>query len=216
MAFKLPNGTTFDIEGARGSSVAITAATNANPVVITAAGHGLETGDVVAVLTGWSKLVNRSARVNVVSADTFSLDGVDTTDTDMYPAGQGVGTFEIVSGFVQIPQVTEPTMSGGEQQFTTVAFLESDQDIQIPTTKSASTMTLPVADDPAQPYVAIVEAADQDKKPRVVRANLPGGSKIHYFGYVNITKTPTLSRNNIMMRTISMALLAEPTRYNPA
>lgn len=215
MAFRLPNGTTFDIETARGSATAYTAITNANPPVVTMPAHGLETGDVVVITSGWSKLVNRGARVTVVSDDTFSLTGIDTTNTDLFPAGMGAGRLEIVSGFLQIPQITEPTANGGEQQFVTVGFLEDDQDIQIPSTKSAATLTLPVADDPDQPYVAIVEAADQDKKPRLLRANLPGGSKINYFGYVSITKTPTLARNALMTRTISVALTGEPTRYNP-
>lgn len=215
MAFKMPNGTTFDIETARGTATAFTGITNANPAVVTATGHGLETGDVVVITSGWSKLVNKGARVTVIDADSFSLTGVDTSNTDLYPAGMGAGRMEIVSGFLQIPQITTPTASGGEQQYATVGFLEDDNDIQVPTTKSAATLSLPVADDETQPYVSIVEAADQDKLPRLVRANLPNGSKIHYFGYVSITKTPTMTRNEIMMRTITVALLSEPTRFNP-
>ncbi|QKZ05825.1 phage tail protein [Pseudomonas eucalypticola] len=216
MSVKIPNGTTFEIAGTLGVAKPFTAITNANPAVVSAADNGLANGDVLVVSSGWAKLNGRPARVIAAADDTFSLENINTINASSFPAGSGAGTFQVATDWTQIAQITEPAANGGEQQFLTYGFLEDEDDRQLPTTKSASSMTLPVADDPSKDFVAIVEEADEDKEPRLIRANLPGGSKIYYYAYVSITATPTLSRNNIMTRTITLSFASRPTRYNAA
>jgi len=216
MAFTLPNGSTFDFAASAGTAVAITAITNANPAVATAAGHDLADGDVIVVTSGWSKLTGRTVRVTDVTTDSFALEGINTTNTQRYPAGAGKGSFSQVLTWVQIPQITEVATSGGDQQFLTFGFLEDDDDRQIPTTKSPASMTLTVADDPSQPYVPVVEEADEAKEVRAQRLNLPNGDQILYNSIPSITSTPTLSRNNLMTRAISLALQGRVTRYSAA
>ncbi|MBD1589788.1 phage tail protein [Pseudomonas typographi] len=216
MSVKIPNGTTFEIAATLGDATPFTAITNANPAVVTAAANGLSDGDVLVVDSGWAKLSGRPARVTAAADDSFSLENINTISLDSYPAGSGAGTYKVATDWTQIAQITEPAANGGDQQFLTYGFLEDDDDRQMPTTKSANSMTLPVADDPSKDFVAIVEEADEDKKPRLIRANLPGGSKIYYYAYVSITATPTLSRNNLMTRTITLSLASRVTRYNAA
>lgn len=214
MSVKIPNGTTFEIAAILSTAKAFTAISNAKPAVLAAAAHGLADGDVIVIGSAWAKLNGRPARVIDSEIGEFAAEGVDTTSVKSYPAGSGAGTVRSASGWTQISQITEPAANGGEQQFLTYGFLEDDDDRQLPTTKSASSMALPVADDPAQAYVAIVEAADEDKEPRLVRANLPGGATIYYYAYVSITATPTMNRNNIMTRTITLSFASRPTRFN--
>lgn len=58
---------------------AITNVTNASPAVITAAGHGLTTGQRVLQLgVGGATGVNGMARANVIDADNYSLIDIDT------------------------------------------------------------------------------------------------------------------------------------------
>lgn len=214
MSVKIPNGTTFEIAAILSTAKAFTAISNAKPAVLAASAHGLADGDVIVIDSAWAKLNGRPARVIDSEIGEFAAEGVDTTSVKSYPAGSGAGTVRSASGWTQISQITEPAANGGEQQFLTYGFLEDDDDRQLPTTKSASSMALPVADDPAQAYVAIVEAADEDKEPRLVRANLPGGATIYYYAYVSITATPTMNRNNIMTRTITLSFASRPTRFN--
>ncbi|WKN20809.1 phage tail protein [Azotobacter vinelandii] len=213
MGFKLPNGSTVEVASAYAAAVAFTAITNANPAVATAAGHTLQNGDIVLVESGWAGLNGRLARVTGVAADNFSLEGFDTTSTAKYPAGSGIGAVKKITTWVQVPQVTEVATSGGEQQFATFGFLEEDEDRQLPTTKSPSSMTLTVADDPALAYVSVVEAADEGRGLEAARLNLPDGSSILYGAYLSITTTPTLSRNNLMTRAVTLSLAGRPTRY---
>jgi hypothetical protein len=216
MAFRLPNGSTFDFAEEYGPDVTITAISNGNPAVASAAGHTLVEGDIVVVTSGWVKLTGRAFKVGEVAAGTFELLGVNTTSTQSYPAGTSAGTAKKVSKWVNIPQITEVASSGGEQQFYQFGFLEEDEDRQIPTTKSPSTLTLTVADDPSQPYVPVVEAADELKEERIQRLNLVNGDVILYNSIASITNTPSLTRNQIMVRTITLAQQGRVTRYKAA
>ncbi|QQX60946.1 phage tail protein [Pseudomonas chlororaphis] len=216
MSFKLPNGSTFEIAAAYGTAVLVTALSNANPAAATAAAHGLAEGDVVALTSGWTRLNGRAARVSDITSGTFGLENINTTSIQAYPAGSGAGSVREVTSFAEISQITDMTSSGGDQQFLTFGFLADDDDRQIPTTKNPISLSVTVADDQSLPYVAIVEAADEDKEPRVLRLNLPNGDSILYNAYVSITSTPALSRNNLMTRTISISLTGRPTRYSAA
>jgi len=214
MGFRLPNGATLEIAAIYGAAIPVTALSNANPAVATAAAHGLTDGDIISVTSGWTRLNNRAARVADSDTGTFALENINTTNLQPYPAGSGVGSVREVIGFVEIPQITDVNTSGGDQQFLTFGFLADDDDRQIPTTKNPISMAFTVADDPELPFVAVVEAADEDKAIRVLRLNLPGGSSIIYNGYVTITATPTLGRNNLMTRVITLSLAGRPTRYS--
>ena len=210
---QMPNGATFEIASAYGTAIPFTSLSNANPAVATAAAHGLAEDDIIAVNSGWTRLDGRAVRVADIASGTFALGGVSTTNVQQYPAGSGVGSAREVTSFTEISQITELNSTGGDQQFLTYGFLADDDDRQMPTTKNPITLSITVADDPSKPYVDVCEAADDDKQPRVLRLNLPGGSSIVYNGYVSITSTPTMSRNNLMTRVISVALTGRPSRY---
>lgn len=214
MAFRLPNGSTFDFAATYGTGKTVTAITNANPAIATATAHGFAEGDVVELTSGWVKLTGRAFRVGAITTDTFELEGVNTTSVKSFPVGTSAGTAKDVATWVNIPQITEVASSGGEQQFYTFGFLEEDEDRQIPTTKSPSLLTLTVADDPAQPFVPVVEAADETKETRIQRLNLVNGDQILYNSIATITNTPSLTRNQLMTRTITLAQQGRVSRYS--
>lgn len=216
MSFRLPNGSTFDFAATYSPEVTVTSISNANPAIASATAHGFAQGDIVVLTSGWVKLTGRAFKVGTVTTDTFQLLGVDTTSTQRYPAGTSAGTAKSVETWVNIPQITEVASSGGEQQFYQFGFLEEDEDRQIPTTKSPSTLTLTVADDPDQPYVAVVEAADELKEERIQRLNLVNGDIVLYNSIASISNTPSLTRNQLMVRTITLAQQGRVTRYKGA
>lgn len=213
MAYQLPNGSTFDFAATYGPAKVVTAISNAKPASVSSVGHGFAVGDIVVVESGWLKLSGRAFRVASQTTDAFVLEGLDTTSVTRYPTGASAGTVRKVLTWVQIAQITEVAFSGGEQQFYTFAFLEESDERQIPTSKSASSMTLTVADDPSQAFVPVVEAADEDGVTRVQRLNLINGDIILYNSITSFSSTPTLNRNELMTRTINLALQGRITRY---
>lgn len=67
----------------------ITAATQANPCVITIVGHGYSTGDQIHIedVAGMTNLNGNDYTITVIGADTFSLNGIDSTGYGVYTSG---------------------------------------------------------------------------------------------------------------------------------
>lgn len=214
MAVSLPNGSTLFIGSAYAAAITVTALSNANPAVATAVGHGLSTGDYLVVTSGWSRLTDRLVRVgSTPTADTFTLEGINTTDTDLYPAGAGTGSVREVTTFTQITQILSTASQGGEQQFLTYQFLEDDAEKEIPTTKTAGGFDFTVADDPTLSGYIALSAANDDREARALRVNLANGSKLCYYGYCTLNETPTLTVNELMACEATVRFLNKPTRY---
>jgi hypothetical protein len=91
-------------------------ATNASPIVVTSAGHGLTTGTVVTVAGVVGNLAANTTRtVTVIDANSFSLDG--TTGSGAYTLG---GTWN-TAGLYHL--VLSATGSNGFQAGTTYTLL---------------------------------------------------------------------------------------------
>lgn len=144
---------------------------------------------------------------------TVSLEGVNTTNVATYPAGSGAGSLVEVTGWQQITQILETSSSGGEQQFVTYEFLEDDAQHQIPTVKSPVAFTFKIADDATLAHYAVLDAADLSRTPQAVRLLLPTGSVIYWNAYVTLSRTPTLTKNEVMGLQVTMSLVSEVTRY---
>ena len=213
MAVKLPNGATVHIATNYEAAKPVTVATNAVEAVLTVTGHGFNDGDFVLLESGWGKLNERVFRIGGKTNDTFKLVGVDTSDVDVYPAGGGKGSVKRIAGWTQIPQIIEFSTSGGEQQFVDYGFLEDDYEQQIPSTQSALSITVKIADDPSLPgYKAVAKASDAGGK-TPLRLVLKGGGQIVYNGYPSLNKTPEMTRNQIMAVTLAYAVSGPAARY---
>jgi hypothetical protein len=214
MAVALPNGVIISLGTTYGSPITVTAVSNANPAVATATGHGLTDGDIVVVTSGWAKLNDRVVKVDQQSASTFELEGIDSSDTDDYPATSGTGSVKEVSAFTQITQILDLTTSGGDMQFVTYSFLEQDYETQLPTQSSPMTINMTIADDPALAGYIALKAAAESRAARALKLSMPDGSVIYYYGYVSFNETPTLSKNQVSAVRATFNLLSKPVRYS--
>ncbi|GGX32805.1 phage tail protein [Pigmentiphaga litoralis] len=214
MAVKLPNGSVVSIASAYGASFPISALSNAKPPVAAAAAHGLEAGSIIVVNSGWGKVTNRVARASALTADTFSLEGYDTTNVARFPTGAGIGSAREVTAWTQISQVLDVASSGGDQQFYTYGFLEDDgDDRQQPTNRTPFTFTFTLADDPEMPHHDVLLAADESKAPHVIRIAVPDRGVLLWNAYVGYSGIPTMTRNQGMTCALSLSLESRPMRY---
>jgi hypothetical protein len=139
---QVPTGSTFFIASAFAANKTVTAVSNAAEAVVTAT-HDFLMGDIVEMTSGWGRLNKRSFRVKSVTGTTsFVLEGADTTSTNFYPPGTGVGTVRKVSAFTQITTVMNPSSSGGEPKTVTYKFIESDVEYNINDGFSATSYSL--------------------------------------------------------------------------
>ncbi|AYN94431.1 phage tail protein [Pseudomonas sp. LTJR-52] len=212
MSVTLINGLTIDFSRSFADEATVTALTNANPAVATAA-NDFANGDVILLNSGWESVNDRAFRVSNATADGFTVAGLNSTNTVAFPQGNGVGTARQVSEWVRISQVTNLAFSGGEQNYFQYQFLESRIQKQIPTYKAAMAFTLTIADDPTLPFYPDLEQADQDLMIRVVRFNNADGSTNLYPVYVGFNNNPTGDINTAATVTVAFALAGPVVRY---
>lgn len=127
----VPTGSLFFISTAFTAPKTTTVVTNAANAVVTATAHGYTTGDVVEISSGWGRVHRRVFEIVVLTVDTFSMTGCNTTSTQFCPAGQGVGAVRKVSTFTEIAQVMNPTSSGGDPKKVTYKYIGSDIEYNI-------------------------------------------------------------------------------------
>lgn len=211
---QFPNGTVFSVSKALALAVAITAISNANPGVASAVTPP-EDGSIGILKSGWPTLNERAVRTSAATANSFALEGFDTTDASIFPAGQGVGSVAIVTDWVTLSQVTEINKSGGDQQFFQWQYVEdrSSQQKQRPTVKNAKAITLKLDYDPALAWYDALDKADQAQEVVVLRAVLPNKAELYYVVYPSFDADPSMALNQNMQNTATFSLVSRFTRY---
>ncbi|CAN7477230.1 phage tail protein [Acidovorax sp. LjRoot118] len=213
MAVSLPDGATIAIATTYGSVKTVTAVTNANPGVITSAAHGLLNGAFYELKSGWQKISDRVFKAANVATNALDVTGIDTTDTNRFAAGTGVGSLREITAWTQIPQILEFTTSGGDQQFANFSFLEEDYERQLPTVTSAQSIQIGIGDDPSLPGYQALKAAGEARAIRALKVTLPNGAVLLYNGFVSFNETPTLTKGSVMQVRATISLQGRPTRY---
>jgi hypothetical protein len=212
MSVRLPNGILLAIALAYATSLTVTAASNASEAVLTVS-NALSAGDYVEYSSGWSRANNRIFRVKSPTGTNLVLEGLDTTDVVQFPAGSGTGSIRKINTWQQVTQILNNTSSGGDPQYQTYSFLEQDFDSQIPTTTSAQSLALEIADDPALAGYQAVKAAALARTNFGLRATMPGGGFILYNGIWAFDETPSMTKGNLMAVKAGCALQGRPVRY---
>ena len=197
MAFNFPEGSSQQFSQTFASAKTITAVSNANPAVLTSVSHGYTTGDEVLFTSGWEDATNTVYKINVLTADTFSVLGLNSVNTNFYPVGAGVGTTQKISGWTAIPQVITIDTSGGGPRFTDVQLLSSRNAIKVPTGFEATTTTLSLAHDATLAgYVTMLDISRSLTK--VAFKQVLGSGAITYgYGYLATSESPKLNANNV-------------------
>lgn len=214
MAVKLPNGVLFALATSYAAADTVTAVTNANPgVATTAAPHGIADGAFIEVTSGWSKLNNRIVRADNAVGTSITYEGIDTSNTQTYPAGSGIGSIREITNWTQVSQILECTTSGGDMQFVTYSFLEQDFESQLPTQSSPMSIEMTIADDDTLPGFLALKAVAETRNLVGLRATLPNGSLILFNGYVSFNETPTMTKGQVMGVKATFNLQGRPVRY---
>lgn len=214
MSFSLPDGSKFFISTGVAAALTVSGLSNANPAVATSTAHGLLAGDEILLYSGWEDANESVFRVASPAANTFAVSGLDTTDTQWFPAGTGTGTAAKISGWQEIQQLTNVAASGGDAQFATVELLSRRNAIQIPTRFNATSLTLTMADDPNLAGYQALQSASRGLKQRAFKLLLAGGGTAYGFGYVALNEMPQLNKGQVNTVTASLSLTGRFIRYS--
>jgi hypothetical protein len=191
----------------------ITALSNANPAVATSVAHGYTTGDEILLTTGWEDLTDSVVKVTVLTADTFSLSGIDTSNVAFFPAGSGAGTAQKISGWTAIPQVLTISGSGGDARFTDVQLLAKRNALKIPTGFNAVSVTMSLAHDPAQAGYITLQQISRNLSKVAFKQVISGGAVTYGYGYISVSEMPKLNNNQVNTVDAAMTVIGRAISY---
>lgn len=202
----LPNGSQIFIEASRGSELSASAITNAaKPVLTMSSTSGLAKGDYVIVTEStWGKLLDRVLRVSEVSSNSSAtLEGIDTTDTNVFPTG-ATAKIAKISAWSEIPCVQDLAQDGGEQQYYTYQCLSDDQEQQLPTYKSAVSLTYTFAHEYNNAIYPLLRTADETGEVTAMRMYVPKAKEMRcWAGVLSFNEIPQTAVNE--METVSLS-----------
>lgn len=202
----LPNGSQIFIEASRGSELSASAITNAaKPVFTMSNTDDLAKGDYVIVTEStWGKLLDRVLRVSEVSSNSSAtLEGIDTTDTNVFPSG-ATAKIAKISAWSEIPCVQDLAQDGGEQQYYTYQCLSDDQEQQLPTYKSAVSLTYTFAHEYDNAIYPLLRKADENGEVTAMRMYVPKAKEMRcWAGVLSFNEIPQTAVNE--METVSLS-----------
>ncbi|MEX5744652.1 phage tail protein [Massilia sp. X63] len=209
---QLPNNIAFAVATVFATAVSVTAATNAAETVLTAT-NSYTVGDFLEFTSGWSKANGRVFRAKAVTGTTVTLEGLDTTDVNLFPAGAGIGTLRKVTTWVPITGVNQADISGGDGKTVEVQTLDSDMPIMLPDGFSATSVTLTIIDEPTKAHHAALKAISDGVKLTCLKGVLPNGGTLLYAGYCSFNESPSMGKGNVMAVKATFSLQNKVVRY---
>lgn len=165
MGFALPNGAHVYLASGYGPAITFTGATNAEHAVITvSAADDIAVGDIVHVNCNWSGIDNVIAKIDAIAENAVTLRNINTTNKNKYAAGGGSGSIRKIEEWTELPQITEVSKSGGDQNTTQIQFLSDDRQRNLNTYKSAVSQTYSIAHDSTLPVYPLLRQLDEDEE----------------------------------------------------
>lgn len=213
MAYYFPEGSKFYFSTTFGAAKSVTAVSNASPAVATSTAHGLLDGDEVLFTSGWEDATDTVFRVDQLTADTFALMGLNTTNTNFYPTGSGAGEARKVSTWVEIPQVFGISTSGGDARFTTISPLAKRNDINVPTGFNAMSITVTLGHDHANANYQQMLDISRTLEKVAFKMVLSGGAVAYGYGYMSASEAPQFNRNQANQVNAAITLLGRFMSY---
>ena len=197
------NGSKYAFSTTLGVAHAISAITNANPPAFTSTAMP-SNDDIVLLQSGWSDLSDTA----FMTDSGGTLFEQDTTDTKQYPPGEGVGSWQLMDGFVTLDQIREAPNSGGDTNFFNWSYVEDSSTRQRtrPTDKNPINITFTLDRDSTKPWFAALRVLDKSRQLSVLRETLKSGEVLLYTGYWSFQPMPTRTRNENMTVTATFSV----------
>jgi len=199
------------MQSAIASTVPITSITKASPGVVTRVNHGYSNGDILFLLVeGMYQLNERVVRVANKTADTYELEGIDTTAFDTFISG----TSQKVTLGTTVSSATTINASGGEFDFIDTTTIHQSFKTQIPGLPSAISYQMDHIWDSTDAGQAAMKAASDIQSRLVFKFQFGAGGKILYMaGYVGFSGLPGGQSQGLVTTKAVITSNGLPTYY---
>lgn len=200
-----------DVQTALATADTITAITKANPGVVTSTAHGLADGDyVVLSIQGMHQLNGKVFRVANQTANTFEIEGEDTTLYDTFTSGSA----QAVTFGASMTTAQDINVSGGDPEFADTTTIHNSVKSRAPVVTSPMTMTMNNIFDATDPALAELRKATKTLTTRAIRLRFSDGTKMVGSAYVSAAGVPTGSAQQVVQTPVSLEFQGLPTIYS--
>ena len=199
------------MQSALGAAITITAITKANPGVATAAGHGLADGNIVFLETvGMRQLDVMAVRVANKTADTFELEGINTSLYDTFVSGSA----RLITFGTDVVTIKELSAAGGDFEFIDYTTIHDDRKKEFPGLPTATKYTMSNVWDPTDPgLVAMKVASDAQERRAMCFQFGTGGLRMYFVGYVGSNNVPGGSAQQLVTSPSVITIHGNPAYY---
>ena len=211
----LPSGTLLSVATAFASAKTVTGISNAAEAVVSCTAHGYQVGDIVQIYSAWGRLNRRAVRVKSVTTDTFVAAGIDTSNTEFFPAGSGGGTVREVNTFTQISKYLNSNASGGEPRTVTVRFMDEDVETVLNDGFTAVQETFEIdADQYGTSAYNSLRRLSEVQTDTILKKTLKTGSVIYTPCTIALNENVRMADGQILTNTVSISGNGRLTRYS--
>lgn len=213
MAVIASQGLQLAIASTFGTQFNITALTNAAEGVATlSASHGIVVNDILEVTSGWRRLTQRVVRAKTVATNDVTLEGINTSSTADYPAGEGVGTGREITAWTTISQLLpDVSVSGGGFRRVDITQIDDIRVKELPILAEGVTLTFSYHWDAALPWRSVVEAAARSGNPTPFRLT-KGTTRLFGNAYWGYNSEPSIA-NGVLVGSIELSSVADIVTY---
>lgn len=214
MSYSFPEGSKFFFSQTFAAAKTLATMTNTNPTVGGSVAHGFVDGDEALLTSGWEDATNAVFKLDQLTVDTVGILGLDTTDTNFYPAGGGANsTLQKISSWVEIPQILTISTQGGDPRFTTVSPLARRNSFNVPTGFNPTSITLTLGHDAANAAYQQMLALSRTLKPVAIKMLLSGGAVTYGYGFLAASEFPSLNQNQPNQVQVALSLQGRAISY---
>lgn len=213
MAYKFPDGASFQFSTTFAATKAVSIFSNANPGLATATGHGYIDDDELLYIGGWEDATDSVYRADQQSTDTLNLKGLDTTSTTFFPAGSGVGTLQKISSWQAIPQILTINTSGGDARRATISPLARRTPINVPLGLNPVDIELVLGHDSSNSVYQQMLAITRALTKCAFKLVLADGTTTYGYGNMVVGSFPNLQSGRENQVTAAINLLGRSVEY---
>lgn len=211
----VPTGTTFSVATAFSTVLTVTGISNASPAVVTTStSHSYSNGDVVEITNGWGRVTKRVFEIGAVTSTTFTLVGLNTSDSTTYPSTGSAGTVRKVTTWAQLTKVMNPQTSGGDPKTVTYKFLENDTEFSINDGFTPTSYSMELDDDDTTAGYTALRTLTDSQADTVLKILLRNGSRVYVPGRVALNDVPRLTEGQINRILLSVNGTNRHSRYS--
>lgn len=202
-----------DVQTALATAITITNISKAATGVVTYSGAiDPANGDYIALTAnGMSEAGDRVFRIANVNgaANTFELEGEDTTDYQTFVNG----SFQVITFGASLTIAQNITVSGGDTEFADVTTIHDLVRKRVPTIVSPMSLAMDNIFDLTDPGFIELNKAHKAKTKRAIRLRFGTGAKMVLTGYASAAGVPTGQAQGVVQMKMAIEAQNLPTVY---